>query len=110
MEPADRVEHRVEREVLRRGDVDLLRPLAAAKEPREAPGTIEERDGMRQEQLPLRRERRTPPRSALLVVQRHLQVLLQRDEPVADPLLGDVQPWAAARRLPARASSTSAAI
>ena len=91
VEPADRVDHRVEGEVLRGRDVDLVRPFGVAEQPAEPAGVIEERDRVRQELFALRRQRRPPPRAALLVVQRHLQLRFQRDEPVPHALLGDVQ-------------------
>ena len=61
MEAADGVEHGIQREVLSGRDVDFRRPFTAPKQPRQPPGTIEERDGMRKELFPLRRERRAPP-------------------------------------------------
>ena len=89
MEAADGVEHGVQREVLSGRDVHLRRPLAAPKQPRQPPGTIEERDGMRQELFPLRRERRAPPGPALLVVQRDPQLGFERNEAIANALFGD---------------------
>ena len=82
------VEHGVQGQVLGGGDVDLLRPAAGrAGEP---PGGIQERDRPGQELLPLRGERRPPPRAALLAVQRHPEPVLQFDQAVPQPLLGDV--------------------
>ncbi len=91
VEPADRVEHRVQRQVLRRRDVDLLRP-GCAQRAAEPPRALQERDRARQELLALRGERRPPARAALLVVQRQLEQPFERDQPVPQPLFGDVQP------------------
>ena len=71
VEPPDRIEHGVEREVLRGRDVNLMRAFTSAEDAGEPAGPIEERDGVREKLFALGRERRTAARPALLVVERH---------------------------------------
>ena len=96
VEPADGVDQDVEDQVLGGGDVDLPR-AGRPEQLAQLPGPVQEREGVRQERLPLGGERRPPPAAALLVVQLDPEPLLQREQPVAQPLLGDVRSRAASR-------------
>ena len=91
VERPDRVDQDVQGQVLGGGDVDLARPGGAREQLAELAGAVEEGEGVRQELLPLAGERRPPPRAALLVVERRAEPPFEGDQPVADPLLGQVQ-------------------
>jgi hypothetical protein len=92
VEGAHGVEHPVEGEVLRGGDVDLGRAGAAHEQVAELAGLLQQGDGVREEEFPLARQRRPPPRPALLVVQVHPpEFFLELDQPVPHALLGEVQ-------------------
>ena len=92
MEPPDGVDQDVEDEVLRGRDVNLAHAIFAGEEAAQLVGPLEERDRVRQEPLPVRRQRPPAARPPALAVQLDPQPRLQRQQPVAHALLGDEQP------------------
>ena len=91
MEVADGVNEYVEDQVLRGGDVNLTRAGGTVKALDELAGTFEEGEGVRQKQSAVLGQRLTAADAATLVVQFDLETLLQGEQTVAQPLLGDVQ-------------------
>src|SRR5262249_22048999 len=91
VEAADRVNEDIQDEVLRRGDVDLVRLRRTVQTLDKLAGPFEEGESVRQDQPPLFGQRLPAAGTAALMVEFHAQPLLQGEEAVAQSLLGDVQ-------------------
>src|SRR5262245_15114102 len=92
VEAADRVNEHIQDQVLRGGDVNLVRLRSPVQTLDKLAGSLEEGEGVRQEQPPLFGQRLPAAGTAPLMVEFDIpQALLQGEEAVAQSLLRDLQ-------------------
>ena len=81
MKSPHRVDQHVGNQVLAGDHMHFVRALRFLKERYQVRRSFQERLGVRQELLPLRRQWRPPPQPAALAIEFHAQPLFEREQP-----------------------------